>query len=110
MSSKFDGELEVDNRCSGEGIHRTATITCVHCKSLVVKRPERTRERAQCHLCSSQYICDSCDYERSLPTYNHRSFEQLSDMVRSGRWTIVGGTTSAPVLVNNSTGVLQYGR
>lgn len=35
------------------------TYTCPHCNALVVKNPDRTRERAVCRKCM-QVVCDSC--------------------------------------------------
>lgn len=73
-----EGYLLIDNRASpgvsrefiqssgkdapvvGEGeIYESATITCSHCHTVVVLRPDRTRERHYCTGCD-HYICDVC--------------------------------------------------
>jgi hypothetical protein len=44
---------------SGHGIFESATFTCSHCEVVVVKNPDRSRERAWCKKCD-HYICDTC--------------------------------------------------
>jgi hypothetical protein len=100
MSSlkRHEGWLMSDNRCSHQGVMESATITCAHCATAYIKNPDRTRPRNYCRKCDN-YICDGCGAVAASADYEHRSFKQLSDMVRSGRFTIVGGTMSAPLLI-----------
>jgi hypothetical protein len=51
------------------------TLTCVHCKVVVMKNPLRVRERASCPKCSHKYICDFCAAAMRHPDYNHLPFE-----------------------------------
>jgi hypothetical protein len=74
-----------------------ATLGCAHCAAVVVVNPLRTRERAYCPKCD-RYICDVCKAATLLPNYVHRSFQEIADMVRSGRYT-VSGPSSAPILI-----------
>lgn len=111
-----EGELVIDHRASpgiseglarsvglppqylGEGkLYETATLWCCHCGVPQIKNPLRTRLRYSCAYCSGKYICDVCAAAAALPSYQHYSFDQLSDMVRSGRFT-VSGTSSAPIV------------
>ena len=103
-----DGELFVDHRASpglteeqavALGYHpeqvregsqfRCATLGCLHCGSAVVLNPKRTRERAWCSTCDA-YICDGCDYVRKQPGYVHRTFAEIAEKVRSGKYTVSG--------------------
>ena len=118
-----EGELVIDHRASpglppelalrlglpprytGEGaIFEAAILRCNHCSTPQIKNPLRTRPRYNCVHCGGLYVCDPCAAAAAQPGYVHRSFEQISDMVRSGRWTIVG-SSSAPVMVE----VTQHG-
>jgi hypothetical protein len=94
------GELEVDHRASpglpediallvgydpklsGEGkVYRQHTMTCSHCKGVVVKNPARTRERATCMKCGGHYICDGCAFKASQPDYVHTPFEKMAEQI-----------------------------
>lgn len=44
---------------AGKGLFESATFTCSHCEAVVVKNPDRSRERAWCKKCD-HYICDGC--------------------------------------------------
>lgn len=59
-----------------------ATITCCHCKTVVVKNPLRQRERNFCQKCGGKYICDGCALEARLPDYSHLPFEKQVDLVK----------------------------
>ena len=112
-----EGELVIDHRASpgvpaemaqacglpaaalGEGkLYEVATLYCHHCGSVQLKNLNRTRPRYSCFECGIKYVCDLCAAAASQPGYVHRSIEQISDMVRSGRW-IVSGSTSAPEMI-----------
>jgi hypothetical protein len=60
-----------------------ATLTCVHCKTVVMKNPLRTRGRASCMKCGGKYICDGCSFEAWLPGYNHAPFEMKVDVAKN---------------------------
>jgi hypothetical protein len=53
------------------------TLSCSHCGTHVALNPDRTRERGYCKFCD-HYICDVCDFLRSLPAYVHRTREQAA--------------------------------
>jgi len=57
------GYLQNDNRASG-GVNLEAdTYTCSHCQRVVIKNPDRTRERYRCRGCN-HHICDACEAKR----------------------------------------------
>jgi len=61
-----------DPRLTAEGqLYEADTMTCAHCKAVVVKNLARTRERAHCRPCN-HYICDACAYEAAQPDYIHK--------------------------------------
>jgi len=71
----------LDPKFCGEGkMFEAATLTCSHCKVVVVKNPLRTRERANCAKCGWHYICDFCKAEMDQPDYDHLPFEALVDL------------------------------
>ena len=97
---KREGYLLVDHRASpglppevaraagylpelcGEGkMFEAATLTCTHCKVVVVKNPLRTRERASCARCDGRYLCDACGVLAAATGYTHLPYEQLADQV-----------------------------
>lgn len=109
MSSllRHDGELMIDNRASGDpipGMPRAGaftevrTISCRHCGGAWVVNPWRTRPREYCRHCN-RYICDGCFARSKQPDYVHRTIDDLTEMVQSGRWTIAGGTCCDPILI-----------
>ena len=68
---RHEGYLLVDNRFNGpipaqpgfEGVGgnqviECATITCAHCNTVVILRPDRKRPRNYCRNCD-RYICDN---------------------------------------------------
>ena len=75
--AKREGYLFVDNRVSGGEITERMTFTCGHCDALVVKNPDRTRERQHCRGCNST-ICDNCGAIRAQ-TLSCRPIQQLID-------------------------------
>ena len=97
MSSrkKHEGYLLVDHRSSpglpediarmagydpqhcGEGkMYEQASLTCAHCKNVVIKNPLRTRAREYCIKCD-HYICDGCGKIREATGGACRTFTQL---------------------------------
>jgi hypothetical protein len=114
MSSinRTDGYLLVDNRHApvpdelllragapiGMGrMFEGATLHCKHCATVVVKNPDRIRPRTRCKSCNV-YVCDQCALAMSQPGYVHRTFDELSNLVQSGLYTLAG-STSAPILI-----------
>ena len=73
-----------DPKLSGEGkLFESDTLTCAHCKTVVVKNLFRTRERASCAKCGFHYICDFCAIRADSPDYSHAPFDKsLEDAVR----------------------------
>ena len=115
LKTSRDGELFLDHSASPgipelaahkmglppdgvrEGMKTTIpTLGCVHCGGVVVLNPLRRRARANCFKCNA-YICDGCKAAMDHPDYVHRSFAEIAEMVRSGKWT-VSGPTSFPIL------------
>lgn len=71
-----------DPRQVGEGTYFEAdTLSCVHCRTVVIKNPARERERASCPKCRGHYICDLCAGAMRQPDYDHMPFERLVDKV-----------------------------
>lgn len=56
-----------------------STLTCAHCKTVVVKNPLRQRERATCPKCNFHYVCDHCAAAMRHPDYVHMNFTKRSD-------------------------------
>jgi hypothetical protein len=113
---RFDGYLSIDHRASPGlpvplaermglplqqvregGLMECATMTCAHCSTVVIPNPERTRERGYCASCD-RYVCDHCKAASLQAGYVHYSWQQILDMVKSGRFAI-SGSPSAPILV-----------
>lgn len=76
----LDPELVAEGRMLESG-----TLTCSHCKCVVVPNPFRRRERAQCAKCDYHYICDICAFKASLPDYIHTPFERFMEPDYSDR-------------------------
>lgn len=116
MSSinRNDGYMLIDHRASpgvpdellqqaglpvaaGRGLFEVSTMHCPHCGAHVMKNPERVRPREYCKTCN-HYICDHCHQARAQADYVHRTFDELTELVQSGRYTLAG-TASAPILI-----------
>lgn len=52
------------------------SMTCAHCKGVVIKNPLRVRERPHCFKCN-HYICDYCFAAAQHPDYIHTPFGAL---------------------------------
>lgn len=79
-----EGYLLIDNRCSGEGMLESATVTCSHCQRIVVLNPDRSRQRGYCRKCD-HYICDNpaCNFEcvplnKILDDLQEKAFKELN--------------------------------
>jgi hypothetical protein len=84
--------LGLDPTQTKEGkLLEAATLTCSHCKNVVMKNPLRTRERAFCRKCM-HYICDFCVMAADKPDYNHAPFEKTWDQILTAaeNQTIIG--------------------
>lgn len=79
------------------GVYECPTLGCNHCGGAVILNPKRTRPRAYCPSCD-RYICDLCEAATRHPDYVHRTFDQIADMVMSGRYVVSGPTTN-PILL-----------
>ncbi len=87
----------VPELCREGKMFEADTLTCAHCKGVVVKNPFRTRERNHCSKCSYHYICDGCAYLASQPDYVHVAFEKVVEEIKS-RAIFMG---SPDTLINN---------
>jgi len=101
--------IGVDPKLLGEGgIFEAATKRCCHCACVVVLNPCRVRPRTNCPKCD-EYVCDECVSIMREPGYVHRSFAQIVDMVKSGKWEIGPGSTSRRVNLIPTIGALKDG-
>lgn len=81
---------------SGEGkVFEADTMTCAHCKSVVVRNPLRTRDRPHCYQCD-HYICDICAVKAKTED-THMPFTKLTDLLLT---QAING--SSPTLLSNS--------
>ena len=46
--------------------YESATITCAHCNTVVILRPDRSRPRGYCRKCDA-YVCDLCNGQECIP-------------------------------------------
>ncbi len=90
-----------DPKLVGEGKRlEAATLTCAHCKTVVVKNLYRVRERNHCPGCSFKYVCDACALAMRSPDYSHAPFEKIVDDVMDGKYvTFMNGMTPVPLLI-----------
>lgn len=92
---KREGFLLVDNRNSGGELKEGMTFTCGHCDALVVKNPDRTRERHYCRGCDT-IICDTCAAIKAQ-TLTCRPIQQLIDQCLTAAEK--QSTTGSPILL-----------
>lgn len=64
-----EGYLLIDNRCAGDGLVESATVTCAHCHAVVVLNPQRTRPRHYCASCD-HYVCDAAACATTCRNFN----------------------------------------
>lgn len=68
-----------DPKFSGEGkVYEQDTMTCAHCRNVVVKNPFRTRDRPHCYQCD-HYICDICAVKAKTDDV-HMPFSKFIDL------------------------------
>lgn len=95
--------LGLDPRLTAEGqILEAASLTCAHCKTVVMKNPLRQRARAHCLKCD-HYICDLCHAVTQAADYLHLPYEQRVELTiaavehgRSPEALIVPATNLVP--------------
>lgn len=80
LASGYDPSL-----CREGKKFETDTLTCAHCKVVVVKNPLRIRARADCPKCGHHYICDICDYRTTLADYSHLPYDKFVDLTLEGQ-------------------------
>jgi hypothetical protein len=61
---------------AGQGLFESATITCSHCQAIVIRNPDRVRERAYCSKCD-RYLCDACGALYGMTKECRSIFKQL---------------------------------
>jgi hypothetical protein len=67
--------LGYDPKLTSEGkLYEADTMTCAHCKCVVVKNPNRLRARHYCMKCGGEYICDGCAFKATQADYIHTPF------------------------------------
>ena len=95
------GYLISDNRAGGalpgqQAVVEKDTLSCNHCRVVVVMNPDRIRKRFTCPKCN-EYCCDWCGaaYAQSFIC---KPFEQVVEEVKSGK-------TATPILARDLTGV-----
>jgi|SRR6516164_7582938 hypothetical protein len=70
----------IDPKFAGEGkVFETASLTCSHCRCVVLKNPLRQRERHICMKCGGHYICDLCHAKTIEPDYVHQDYFKRID-------------------------------
>lgn len=80
IKSGYDPKLTKEGK-----LFEADTLTCSHCKVVVIKNPMRTRERGKCPKCGYHYICDLCDFAMHQPDYSHLPYEQVIDLTLEGK-------------------------
>jgi len=84
------------------GMLEAPTLGCCHCGAVVMLNPNRKRPRNYCQKCN-RYICDGCAAVAHESDYVHRTFNEICDLVVSGKFT-VSGSASRPVLTPKGDG------
>ena len=54
----IDNPNEKFERIGKNQLYECATITCAHCNTVVILRPDRSRPRNYCRKCD-KYVCDN---------------------------------------------------
>ncbi len=63
---------------AGGKLLEAASLTCSHCKVVVIKNPLRIKERTHCFKCN-HYVCDFCGAAMAQPDYSHVPFDKRVD-------------------------------
>ena len=69
---------------SGSNVIEQATLTCCHCRAVVLKNPFRQRERSNCAQCGFRYLCDLCAGKTREAGYVHMSCEAIVEKALKG--------------------------
>ena len=77
----LEGYLLVDNRCAGGALNEFPTLTCSHCKAVMLVNPLRTRDRAFCRKCN-HYVCDKCEALRVASGGECKTFDQIGEEIQ----------------------------
>jgi hypothetical protein len=59
-------------------VFEAATLTCAHCRTVVIKNPDRLRDRGRCNYCDA-YVCDGCAVAMRDPNYVHLPWTKRVD-------------------------------
>jgi hypothetical protein len=74
----------------GGTVFKSATITCSHCKAVVILNPNRSRGRGYCRSCDHS-ICDRCSLMMKLG-HPCRPFDKIAEEIASkGKVTWLAG-------------------
>lgn len=75
-----------DPKLCGEGkMYESKTLTCGHCKIVLVKNLLRFRPRETCAKCGHHYICDVCAFRMTLADYSHLPYCKFIDLALDGQ-------------------------
>lgn len=86
LTEEVSISIGLDPKLTGEGkLLEADTLTCSHCKTVVMKNPLRIRERYNCPKCNFHYICDFCAAAARDPDYNHFPYDKLVDVTKAGK-------------------------
>jgi len=66
----------------GRGLYESATYTCSHCQTIVIIKPDRSRERGYCRKCD-HHVCDACEALRVSSGGECTPFVEVVDTVRN---------------------------
>lgn len=83
-------------------VTRLRTLGCCHCGGCWIENPLRTRPRNHCVKCD-RYLCDACAAVTHEADYIHRSFQEMTDLIRSGKFILAGGDLRRPTLIRSNT-------
>jgi hypothetical protein len=73
----------LDPAQTAEGrILEAASLTCAHCKTVVMKNPLRQRAREYCAKCD-HYICDFCHAAAVQAGYTHLPYEKRVELTQT---------------------------
>lgn len=107
LSRDVADRLQIDHKLVREGgVLEAATKRCCHCATVVIINPCRTRERGHCFKCH-EYVCDDCSATMQEPGYEHLSFDEVVDKLKSGLWQVGPGSRLGKIVLT-PTGVLLH--
>ena len=95
---RHEGYLLIDNRFNpaipangkdsplvgAHTVYECATITCAHCNTVVILRPDRSRPRGHCRRCD-KYVCDNpacnaecMNFDKLLDDLQEQAFRSMN--------------------------------